>query len=184
MQVIVSRAIASLCLIAGIGLLLVMGLPQHSDYNGFVTQSRGYVAPEIGQHAPPFTLSNLKLETVSLSDFEDQVIIINFWATWCVPCQLEMQTLQDIYTTNTSNLAIIGINLGESPQAVAQWVGDYGLTYDILLDPLETTVHTYQIRGQPSTYVVDPDGVIQQIYYGAVNADQLEANISTLQPTH
>jgi peroxiredoxin len=53
-----------------------------------------------------------------------------------------------------------------------------------LLDPLETTVHTYQIRGQPSTYVVDPDGVIQQIYYGAVNADQLEANISTLQPTH
>ena len=90
-------------------------------------------------------------EQAALHDFKGKVLLLNFWATWCIPCQLEMQTLQDIYTSNTSKLAIIGINLGENPQAVAQWVDDYGLTYDILLDPLQTIAHIYQIRGQPST---------------------------------
>jgi len=177
---IVYSILASLCLTTGVGLLLAVGLPQRETYTGFVIESIGYVAPEIDQVAPPFTLSNLSFEPRSLSDYQDNIIIINFWATWCVPCRIEMPELQDLYDRHQDKLAIIGVNLGESPQSVAQWVDEFQLTYDILLDPMQTVSQLYQIRGQPSTYVLDTTGKIRHIYYGPVSMEQLENNINAL----
>lgn len=165
----------------GVGILIFAGLPKHGDYSGFILEDVGYVAPEINNHAPPFTLTNLALETRSLENYPDKIVIINFWATWCIPCQIEMQELQELYQSYTDKIYILGVNLGESPQAVAQWVDEYDLTYDILLDPMQSVAQLYQIRGQPSTYVIDANGIIRNIFYGPVSMEQLEVSISTSQ---
>jgi len=164
----------------GVWLLLQVGLPNREDYTGSFVETIGYVAPEINNIAPPFTLSTNSFEQLTLHDLSESVIIVNFWATWCVPCRAEMPELQDLYQTYEHKIRILGVNLGESPQSVAQWINEYDLTFDILLDPLQSVAQLYQIRGQPSTYVLDRHHVIHAIYYGAVRMEQLEKDVNRL----
>lgn len=173
--------LALFCIGTGLGLIIQTGLPSRADYTGTTISNIGYVAPEINHIAPPFTLATLDFENLSLRDLQGEMVIINFWATWCVPCRIEMPELQHLYERYSSDIRILGINLGESPQAVAQWVSEFDLTYDILLDPLQSTAQQYQIRGQPSTYVLDVNGVIHALYYGPVSMEQLEQDITHLQ---
>lgn len=177
---LVSFVIAIVFIVLGFSLLVGSGIPQRADFTGNVVEDLGYVAPELNHTAPPFTLSTNDFEEVTLQDAVGKPIIINFWATWCVPCRTEMTELQSLYTQYENDIRILGINLGESPQAVAQWIDEFGLTYDILLDPLQTVAQLYQIRGQPSTYVLDANLIIHSVYYGPVSMEQLENEIATL----
>ena len=164
----------------GIGLFLYGGLPNHADYTGNFIEDIGYVAPEINNQAPPFSLTTINFEQLRTDDISESVIIINFWATWCLPCRAEMPELQDLYLTYENKIRILGVNLGESPQSVAQWIEEYNLTFDILLDPLQSVAQLYQIRGQPSTYVLDANHIIRAVYYGAVRMEQLESDVTRL----
>ena len=159
-------------LLAGIaGLLMALGVLIH----GGLPKRRG----EIGTIAPPFTLPKAALDSFTLEQTRGQIAIINFWATWCVPCRAEMQTLQDLYQSHPQ-IRILGINLGESPQRVRQWVAELGLGYDILLDPRQSAARLYQIRGQPSTYLLDAEHRIQNIYFGPVSIDRLVRDIDRI----
>ncbi len=179
------RQFLTLCLaiafiFIGVWLLLQGGLPNRAEYTGSYITNMGYVAPETNSIAPPFTLSTLQFDQLSINEFDDTVIIINFWATWCVPCQAEMPELQALYNTYDDKIRILGVNLGESPQSVAQWVEEFDLTFDILLDPLQSVAQLYQIRGQPSTYVLDKHHIIRAIYYGPVQMEQLDYDVAQL----
>lgn len=164
---------------AGIALVLVMvaGLPQRADYTGTTFPALGAVAPEIGSLAPPFTRPTLAGETVSVLGLRGETVIVNFWATWCAPCYAEMPLLQDIYATN--DIRMIGVNMGETATTAQEWVDEFGLTFDIVLDQQRSIVALYRLRGQPSTYVIDPDGAITHIFYGAVSAETLQNAIDT-----
>lgn len=162
----------------GIGLIISAGLPHPADYSGFEIDTLGYVAPEIGKQAPPFHLETLSGNSIDLVDLRGQLVIVNFWGTWCAPCRIEMPELQTLYEDyQAEGLRILAINLGENKQSVAQWVDELGLSYDILFDPMLITSQIYQIRGQPSTYVIAPDGKIELIYYGAISMAQLESAV-------
>src|SRR5690606_20245646 len=138
-----------------------------------------HVAPRIGATAPPLQLPVLDHDArLTLSDLRGQVIVLNFWATWCVPCRIEMPALQTLYERHQAQgVRVIGINLGESPETARRWVDDLNLTFDIALDRDGYAATLYQLRGQPSTYVIAPDGVISQIFYGAVDIDALESAV-------
>ena len=164
----------------GAWVLMQAGLPNRADYTGSHIENIGYVAPEINSIAPPFTLSTLQFDDLSIAELGDSVVIINFWATWCVPCQIEMPELQALYNDYDDKIRILGVNLGESPQSVAQWIEEFDLTFDILLDPLQSVAQLYQIRGQPSTYVLDTHHIIRAIYYGPVQMEQLEHDVAQL----
>ncbi len=134
-------------------------------------------APRPGATAPPLQLPTLDAgDPFVLDALRGQVIVLNFWATWCVPCRIEMPALQTLYERHQpQGIRVIGINLGESADTARRWTDDLGLTFTIALDRDGDAALRYQLRGQPSTYVIDADGVISHVFYGAVDVDALES---------
>ncbi|MBL8133751.1 MAG: TlpA family protein disulfide reductase [Anaerolineae bacterium] len=153
-----------------IALLVIVssGLPERAFYTG-VSRSGGLlVAPEIGSLAPPFQAATLD-GSIDSARLLGQPVLLNFWATWCAPCVLEMVELQRIHETHPS-VVVVGVNLGESASAVSAWAKAHRLTFDLVLDPAGSVARLYALRGQPSTYVIAPDGTIRQIFFGAADA--------------
>lgn len=138
-------------------------------------------APVKGAPAPNFTLSTLDGDTVTLADFRGQVVLVNFWATWCGPCKAEMPLLQDRYTTlQGSGLEILAVNIGEDEELVRPYVNDLGLDFAIVLDPELTVNDEYRVLGYPTTITVDRDGNVVDVHVGAWLDEQLDAVLSRL----
>lgn len=168
---------AALCLAAAAALVLTTGLPERAQYTGVLTE-QGVVAPERNAIAPPFTATTLEGAQVSLLELRGTPVVINFWATWCAPCKAEMPQLQALYEGYPEGeIRILGVNVGEDPESIAQWAEQYGLTFDLLLDPAGQIAALYQLRGQPSTYVVSPEGLVTSIIFGPATLTQLQAAI-------
>jgi thiol-disulfide isomerase/thioredoxin len=173
-------SIALLLLVGASALVRTAGLPQRANYTGQTLGQLGRAAPEIGFTAPPFRQPTLSGQPLDLLALRGTPVIINFWATWCGPCRVEMPHLQSLYTRYNASgstdqaLHVVGVNLGEDRDTIAAWVETFDLTFDIVLDPARQIEALYQIRGQPSTYVLDADGIITHIFYGPTTEDQLQ----------
>lgn len=127
-----------------------------------------------GDLAPDFTLDSLDDESISLSQFRGQTVLINFWAVWCAFCRVEMPDIQQVYEAyKDRELAVLGINVGEDAQSIEPFVESAGVTFPILLDRDGEVMQTYRMRGLPSTILIDPDGVIQTIHIGMVDQEKL-----------
>lgn len=158
------------------------GLPERVAYTGYVAEGERY-APELNALAPLFEGETLNGQTLKLVDLRGQVVLINFWATWCEPCKAEMPDLQAVYEDYQSRgLVILGVNLDEGQADISRWVEELGLTFDIVLDERQQIATLYQLRGQPSSYLVAPNGVITQVYYGPTTRQSLEAAIAPFLP--
>lgn len=132
--------------------------------------------------APEFALQNLDGALVRLSDFEGQVRIVNFWATWCPPCRQEIpdfQALSEKY--GDRGLTVIGISLDQTgPDAVRTFAEQIGMTYHTVMGAPETA-HAYgDIRSIPTTFVIDQRGHIYQKYIGYRNFAVFERDVLTL----
>ncbi len=135
-------------------------------------------APEVGAVAPDFTLANLNGASVGLSELRGQVVLINFWATWCVPCRVEMPAIQARY--NDGDFAVLAVNFDESAEKVRAFADELGLDFPILLDPGGKIQELYRVRGYPSSYFVDTNGVIQFIHIGEMSNADLDNYLSQL----
>ena len=140
--------------------------------------------PEIGKLAPDFKLTGLDGQEVSLSDFRGKPVLLNFWATWCGPCRIEMPFLQEIYEEWTGKgLVVLAVNLQENPTTVKQFVENAGLTFPVLLSPGNKVPLAYNIRGIPATFFIDADGVIRDIKIGAFSgAGEIESKLAKIMP--
>lgn len=93
--------------------------------------------------------------------------MLHFWATWCPPCREEMPLFQKLYDElSTSGLVIIGINVGESPEIVRNFVRESGVTFPILLDEKGEIANRYGVRGLPTTFWIDSEGKIVDVTLG------------------
>ena len=135
-------------------------------------------APEVGAVAPDFTWANLNGASVGLSELRGQVVLINFWATWCVPCRVEMPAIQARY--NDGDFAVLAVNFDESAEKVRAFADELGLDFPILLDPGGKIQELYRVRGYPSSYFVDTNGVIQFIHIGEMSNADLDNYLSQL----
>lgn len=164
------------CFTLAAALLFITGLPERADYTGFFLETGQRVAPEINSLAPPIDTTTLSNDALSLDGLRGSPVIVNFWATWCAPCRFEMAELQNLYEEHrASGLRILAVNLNEPTPLVQQWVDEMGLTYDILPDEDQAIARTYRLFAPPSTFVISPEGIIIQIFFGPVTADQLES---------
>ncbi|GAB4508458.1 MAG: hypothetical protein OHK0046_00910 [Anaerolineae bacterium] len=168
---------AAACFLLAAVLILQSGLPQRADYTGWRIAGERIVAPEVGFPAPPFSAPTLAGERVSLDELRGAPVILNFWATWCAPCRLEMPELQAFYEANPE-VRILAVNMGEAPDAVQQWVNEFGLTFDMVLDAEQRIALAYRVRVQPSTFFISPEGVITRISYGPVTRETLDSVLS------
>ena len=127
-----------------------------------------------GTLAPNFELPTLAGDFLALDDLRGQSVIINFWATWCVPCRIEMPALQTLHEQNP-DVRVLAINLNEDERAIQNWVASFGLTFDILIDDNEQVAPLYGLQGPPATFVVTEGGTIRRVFYGPVTASELES---------
>lgn len=112
-----------------------------------------------GMLPPEFSLRTLEGQTVFLTALRGQVVLLNFWATWCVECRQELPALETLqHRFGPRGLAVVAINTRESPMAVRNYVRDLGLTFPLLLDSGGTVTHRYGVIGLPTTFLVGRDG--------------------------
>ncbi len=166
--------VASLCIGGSLQIIIGAGLPSPSE-----SLSMNYYVG-LGLPAPKFTLRNLKREPVSLDSLERKLTILNFWRSDCAPCRREMPDLQRFYEEHHSSLRILAINLGEEPAVLQDWRSQLGLSFDLLLDPQLSVARQYQIRGLPTSFLLDERQVIQAIFFGPLSFNQMRAHLLRL----
>jgi thiol-disulfide isomerase/thioredoxin len=138
------------------------------------------ISPTVGGIAPDFTLLNLEGEPVSLSDYRGKQVIINFWATWCGPCRVEMPALEAAYQENIPDLVILAVNIMETPDVVAKFFWELSLSFEPVLDSEGLIHEIYQVRGFPSSFFVDDEGVIKSIVIGLLTEETLKDNLKKI----
>ena len=124
-------------------------------------------SPVAGRPAPDFTLQTVDGESVTLSHLRGQVVVLNFWATWCPPCRAEMPALQEVYDARRAEgLTVLAIDQNEPADLVSSFRDELGLTFPLLLDPGYFVSDRYRIGVLPTTFFVDRSGVIRDVVLG------------------
>lgn len=132
------------------------------------------VKPQKGFRAPDFALPSLEEKEISLSDFHGQLVVLNFWATWCDPCREELPVFQQAFQSS-EDLVVLGVNLQEGLTEVRSFVEAEGLTFPVLLDREGRVAQTlYRVRGLPTSFLLNAEGIIAAVHIGPMTADQLE----------
>jgi cytochrome c biogenesis protein CcmG, thiol:disulfide interchange protein DsbE len=138
---------------------------------------------DVGSRAPAYTAYALDGGEVDLSSFRGDVVLLNIWATWCLPCVREMPALQRLHEElRPQGLRIVAVSVdaprgalgafGQPGGDVVEFRDRFGLTFDVLHDPTGDIQSRFQVNGLPTTFLIDRDGLIRRKVLGAAEWDQ------------
>ena len=145
---------------------------------GFTTKPRGL---HEGLLAPGFSLFDLNDQVVRLEDQKGKVVLLNFWATWCGPCQIEMPLFEEKYSAHRDEgFTVLAVDFDEPVDQVRAFRDDLDLSFPILLDPGGQVQRSYNILGYPSTVFIDREGLIHKIHVGIMTEEQLSSYLEEL----
>jgi peroxiredoxin len=136
-----------------------------------------------GNRAPNFTLLDFEGNEVELSDFIGKKVILNFWATWCPPCRAEMPHMEKVYKKNSDEVVVLAVNLTnteKSNSGVQEFVEEFKLSFPIVMDTKGEVSGQYQVFAYPTSFIIDSQGIIQEIYMGAINEDIMKKSLSSM----
>jgi len=133
-------------------------------------RQRSSRALQVGEAAPDFVLASLDGSSVSLHDYRDRVVIVNFWATWCPPCIAEMPSLEQLARhLQHRGVAVVAVSVDEDATAVKRFVWAQQLSFTIALDPERLVASRYGTYKFPETYIIDRKGKLAQKIIGAID---------------
>ena len=125
--------------------------------------------------APDFTLKNLDGDDVSLSSFQGKLVFLNFWATWCGPCRIEMPSMQAMYASlKKYDFDILAVDLQESERTVKNFIEEEGFTFPVVLDRNGKVGAQYGTRSIPTTYLIDKQGNAIAFLVGSRQWDEID----------
>ena len=125
--------------------------------------------------APAFTLTSRAGQDVSLAQYKGQVVMLNFWASWCGPCRQEMPLLESIYKKyNKMGFTMIGVNVEPDSNAANQWLKATPVSFPILYDRDSKVSKLYDVAGMPSTVIIDRSGKLRVLHRGYKPGDENE----------
>ncbi len=162
-----------LSVIASLGVtwIFLSRTPTHASTGNAMPPS-----PREGFPAPDFTLEIMGGGQVKLSDLRGKVVMVNLWTTWCPACRAEMPAIEKVYRSYKDlGLEVLGVNITnqDSITAVADFVQEYDLTFPILLDRTGEVSTAYNLRGLPTTFFIDRNGIIQTVVVGGPMSEAL-----------
>jgi len=135
-------------------------------------------AQAVEVEAPDLELEALAGGVVTLDGLLGRTVLLNAWATWCPPCRDELPALEAVSRRHAERgLAVIGVNIGESPQIVQHFIDRSGVTFPIWLDPEEASLRAFGTVSLPSSFLIDMQGVVRARWFGATCERELEAAI-------
>jgi peroxiredoxin len=133
------------------------------------------LAGPAGAPAPQFTLGARGGRDVSLTQYHGQVVMINFWASWCGPCRQEMPLLESIYKKyHKLGFTLLGVNVEPDSQAADEWLKVTPVTFPILYDKESKVSQLYEVAGMPSTVIIDRSGKLRVLHRGYKPGDENE----------
>lgn len=152
-------------------------------YNAFSGQTESMEEkPEVGFKAPAFELPALDSDQLYNLDSSDKPLVINFWASWCGPCELEAPDLAALYEKYKDQVEFYAINLTDTDtlEKVEQFVEKHQFSFPVLLDEKAKASRDYRILAMPTTFFIDKNGVIIHKHLGYATKSELEAPIRKL----
>jgi cytochrome c biogenesis protein CcmG/thiol:disulfide interchange protein DsbE len=163
----IALAVAVVVVVFGVVLALNVG----SDPEADAKQSQ-----LVGKAAPDFSLPSLAGGKVTLADIAGKSAIVNFWNSWCIPCQQEAPALAQFYAEHKddADFAMVGIVRDDTTGEVRAYVKKNGIGWTIALDPGSVAALDFGTRGQPETYAVSPSGTVAAAKYGPMSTNELE----------
>ncbi len=133
----------------------------------------------VGQIAPNFTALTTTGDTISLMNLRGKTVLLNFWFTTCAPCKKEMPAFQNAYITHSESFVVVAINREESVEAVSAFGAELSLTFPLVLDPSGDLQAQFNVIGYPTTYLIDPNGVIIAYHAGPLSDADIADLINT-----
>jgi len=155
-----------------LGLLAILGL-------GLVRTAQGPVG--VGATVPDFSLTTFDGETVDIRDLRGQVVVVNFWASWCKPCEQEAAELEQAYQLyKDQGVAFLGVDYVDTDREAMAYLEKFGITYPNGPDLGTRISQAFRIRGVPETYLIGPDGRLVVIKIGPYQSlDEIVRQIET-----
>jgi thiol-disulfide isomerase/thioredoxin len=130
---------------------------------------------------PPFKITSLDGQLIDIEKFQGNVVVVNFWASWCGPCKKEAKELEAVYKAyKTRGVKFAGIAVDDTEKAARGFLKRYDVTYPNALDSDNALSARYKIFAIPTTYVIDKDAVIRFKRQGSISRDMLEREIKKL----
>ena len=144
-------------------------------------QHTARIEPEAPYPAPAFALPTLAGDTLRLADLEGQVVVLNFWATWCAPCRAEIPDLNHLHTELApEGLTVVGVALEESREVVAPFAASFGIAYPVALDDGALAADLGGVWGLPTTFVLDRQGRVVHRVIGLFPTEAMRPTLHTL----
>ena len=120
-----------------------------------------------GQPAPDFALKSSTGENMRLSEYRGDVVMINFWATWCGPCRQEMPLLDELYTRyERVGFNLLGVNIDDDSGRAMKMIDELGVNFPVLFDARKEVSKLYAVEAMPVTVLVDREGKVRHVHHG------------------
>ncbi|WP_404403586.1 thiol-disulfide oxidoreductase ResA [Jeotgalibacillus malaysiensis] len=136
-----------------------------------------------GDQAPDFKLEDLNGESHQLSEYKGQGVFLNFWGTWCKPCEKEFPYMQNQYEVyQDQGIEVLAVNVGESHYKVSNFADEYGLTFPVVRDVNKDVMDAYSIGPLPTTLLVNPEGEIVKVIKGEMTEEDVKSYMEMIKP--
>jgi peroxiredoxin len=167
-------------LMRSIILILLIGALGYTLYSNFIVSKEKV---KVGSEAPDFILTDLEGKQHQLSDYKGKGVFLNFWGTWCEPCEREMPYMDNQYEYyKTQGVEVLAVNIAESNVAVQSFVDKHDLSFPVILDKDRQVLNAYGVGPLPTTFLINPEGEVVHITSGSLTERMVRDFMEQIKP--